>query len=160
MPTPEEFMRRAIALSRQNMLSNQENPFGAVVARGSEFIAEGVTQRIRTNDPSAHAELVAIRAAAKALGSNDLSGCDIYASGEPCPMCTALIWTTGIRTTYYGNSAADFAALGLDTSSVREQVRLPMEQRARPHIRLLADEAKLVLAEWQTLPQFARATQK
>jgi guanine deaminase len=155
--TPADFMRRAIALSRHNVIANAENPFGAVIVRDGRIIAEGVTQRLSTNDPTAHAEIVAIRLAAKALGKNDLSECEIYASGEPCPMCTAAIWYTGLRTVYYGNARAVFAELGLDTESVAAQVCLPASQRSRPHIQLLAQEARSVIDEWRMLPQFGSA---
>jgi len=158
MPSHEDFMRRAIELSRKK-LKLGERPFGAIVVRNGEIVGEGSSQQVSTNDPTAHAEITAIRNAARALGANDLSDCDIYTSCEPCPMCATMIWYTGIKTTYYANVRGDFRALGRDTESVVEQVRLPMEQRARPHIRLLADEAKRVLDDWQKTPEFEKVMQ-
>jgi guanine deaminase len=148
-------MRRAIALSRKK-LTLGERPFGSVVVHDGEIIGEGSAQQASTNDPTAHAEITAIRNAARALGSNDLRDCVIYTSCEPCPMCTAVIWYTGIKATYYANVRTDFNALGRDTGSVLDEVRRPIEERTRPHIRLLADEAKRVLDDWQKMPVFAK----
>lgn len=160
MGSPHEYMRRAIELSRKKMLAYGERPFGAVIVKDDEIVGEGSAEQLSTNDPTAHAEIVAIRAAAKRLGANDLSECELYTSCEPCPMCAAAIWYTGIRKVYYGNVRTDFQALGRDTGSVVEQVCLPIEQRARPHERFLGDEAKAVLDEWRTLPQFEAAMQR
>lgn len=153
----KDFMRRAIELSRREMLAKGERPFGSVVVKGDEIVGEGCADQLSTNDPTGHAEMNAIRAAAKRLQSNDLSECEIYTSCEPCPMCTAAIWYTGIRTTYYANLRTDFAVLGRDTNSVVEQTCAPIEKRMRPHVRMLEDEAKKVLDEWKALPQFTVA---
>ena len=150
MPTHEDFMRRAIALSRRK-LALGERPFGAVVVRDGQIIGEGSAQQVSTNDPTAHAEITAIRQAAHALGTNDLSGCTIYTSCEPCPMCTAVIWYTGIDATYYANVRTDFNMSGRDTASVVEQTCAPLDRRKRPHIRLLAAEAYQVLEDWQEM---------
>jgi guanine deaminase len=153
--THEDFMRRAIALSRKKLVLG-ERPFGCVIVRHGEVVGEGSAQQHSTNDPTAHAEITAIRNAARALGTNDLSECTLYTSCEPCPMCTAAIWYTGIAATYYGNVRTDFNSTGRDTGSVLEQTCLPMEKRARRHVRLLAGEAKQVIDDWQKMPEFAR----
>jgi tRNA(Arg) A34 adenosine deaminase TadA len=158
MPTPEEFLRRAIALSRAK-LADGERPFGAVVVHDGVVIGEGSAQQQASHDPTAHAEVVAIRAAAQALRSVDLRACELYTSCEPCPMCTALIYNTGIRAVYYGNVRADFAALGRDMGGVVEAVRLPVEERPG-HARLLPEEARQVLTDWQSMPQFAAAMRR
>jgi guanine deaminase len=159
MSTPEDFMRRAIELSRRK-LADGERPFGAVIVRNGEIIAEGSAQQLSTNDPTAHAEIVVIRAAAKARGTNDLSDCDLYTSCEPCPMCTGAIWYARLRKVYYANVTADFAALGRTTQQTAvEEARLPIEQRPR-YERLLAGEAQKVLDDWKKSPEFAAAMQR
>jgi guanine deaminase len=159
MQKSEEFMRRAIELSRQKLVDG-ERPFGAVIVRGSEIIAEGSAQQLSTNDPTAHAEIVAIRAAAKALGTNDLSECDLYTSCEPCPMCAGAIWYGRLRKTYYANVTADFEALGRTTQrAAAEETAAPITQRPR-YERLLASEARKVLDDWQKTAEFTAAMQR
>jgi guanine deaminase len=159
MSTPEDFMRRAIELSRRK-LADGERPFGAVIVRNAEILAEGSAQQLSTNDPTAHAEIVAIRAAANALGTNDLSECDLYTSCEPCPMCTGAIWYGRLRKTYYANVTADFEALGRTTQrTAADDAVLPIEQRPR-YERLLAGEARQVLEDWKKSPEFTAAMQR
>lgn len=143
-------MRRAIELSRE-ALAKGERPFGAVIVRGEEIIAEGHAQQGGTSDPTAHAEMTVIRAAAAHLGRTDLNDCELYASCDPCPMCVAAIWYAGLRKVYYGNTQADLREMfGRDTAAVLiEEVGRPLEHRTQPHERLLANEARRVLDEWQ-----------
>ncbi len=149
---PEDFMRRAIALSRAHMEANDGGPFGAVVALDGKIVGEGWNQVTSANDPTAHAEVVAIRDACRRLGRFSLAGAAIYTSCEPCPMClTAILWARLDRI-YYANDRADAAAAGFDDAEFYRQVALPMPARTTPATRLLADEAAQVFAAWQVKP--------
>ena len=121
-------MQQAIALATENVVSGHGGPFGAVIVRDGEVIATGVNLVTATNDPTAHAEVVAIRAACKALGSFSFKGCDVYTSCEPCPMCLAALYWARCDAIFYGNTAADAAAAGFDDSFLYDEVKLP----ARP----------------------------
>jgi len=134
-------MRQAIALATGNVLSGAGGPFGAVVVRDGKIIATGVNLVTSTNDPTAHAEVVAIRAACTALGSFQLHGCTVYTSCEPCPMCLAALYWSRCDAIFYGNSAADASAAGFDDSFLYKEVSSPVDQRKIPMTRLLADEA-------------------
>ena len=141
-------MRRAIELSRQKMEENHGGPFGAVIVRQGRIIGEGWNQVTSGNDPTAHAEVVAIRAACKALGNYRLEGCEIYTSCEPCPMCLAAIYWARLEHVYYANSRKDAAAIGFDDDLLYREISLPEEKRALPASRLLAEEAKEVFDSW------------
>lgn len=134
-------MRRAIALATENVLSGAGGPFGAVVVRGGEIIATGVNRVTATNDPTAHAEVVAIRAACQALGDFQLKGCVVYTSCEPCPMCLSALYWSRCDAIFYGNSAADASAAGFDDSFLYEEMKRPIDQRKIPMTRMLGDEA-------------------
>jgi guanine deaminase len=142
-------MRRAIALAIENVLSGNGGPFGAVVVRDGKIIATGANLVTSTNDPTAHAEVVAIRAACKALGSFQLHGCTVYTSCEPCPMCLAALYWSHCDAIFYGCSAADAAAAGFDDSFLYEEVRRPIDQRKIPTKRLLGDEAIESFNTWR-----------
>jgi tRNA(Arg) A34 adenosine deaminase TadA len=144
-------MRHAIALATANVASGG-GPFGAIVVRDSKVIATGVNQVTATNDPTAHAEVVAIRAACKALGTFQLTGCTVYTSCEPCPMCLAALYWSRCDAVYYGNSAGDAAAIGFDDSFLYEQVALPIEERKLPMQRLLTQEAITSFEAWRNQP--------
>ena len=145
-------MRRAIALATGNVLSRGGGPFGAVVVRDGKIIATGTNLVTSTNDPTAHAEVVAIRAACKALGDFQLAGCVVYTSCEPCPMCLGALFWSRCNAIFYGNSAADAADAGFDDAFLYEEVSRPLDQRRIPMTRLLADEAKESFDAWRTLP--------
>jgi tRNA(Arg) A34 adenosine deaminase TadA len=144
----QEFMRRAINLSRQKMEANCGGPFGAVIVKAGKVIAEGWNMVTSSNDPTAHAEMVAIRAACKALGDYKLDGCEIYTSCEPCPMCLAGIYWARLGHIYYANSRSDAAAIGFDDAFFYTQIGLPEDERSVPSQRLLPDEAQAVFADW------------
>jgi tRNA(Arg) A34 adenosine deaminase TadA len=146
------FMRRAIELSRLRMNANQGGPFGAVVVKDGAILAEGWNQVTSTNDPTAHAEVVAIREACRKLGSFNLAGCEIYASCEPCPMCLAAIYWARLDRAYYGNTRADAAAIGFDDAHIYDEIARPVAARAIPMTRLLAEEAASVFREWDAKP--------
>jgi tRNA(Arg) A34 adenosine deaminase TadA len=152
MTDPESFMRRAIALSREKMDANAGGPFGAVVAMDGRIVGEGWNQVTSTADPTAHAEVVAIRAAAAALGRHDLSGAVLYTSCEPCPMCLAAALWARVDAIVYGNDRADAAAIDFDDAYFYEQVCKPIDARAVPMTRLLADEARAVFDAWAEKP--------
>jgi tRNA(Arg) A34 adenosine deaminase TadA len=144
----EGYMRRALALARQGMIGNAGGPFGAVVVKDGRIVGEGFNRVTSTNDPTAHAEVVAIREACQALGTFDLSGAEIYASCEPCPMCLAAIYWARIGRIYYGNTREGAARIGFDDDHIYREFAVPMERRAIPMRRLLADEAEADFAAW------------
>ena len=152
----KDFMRRAIALSRQGMAEGRGGPFGAVVVSGGRIVGEGANQVTSTNDPTAHAEMVAIRAASTALGRFDLSGCEIYASCEPCPMCLGAIYWARIDRIHYGNTRAEAARIGFDDARIYEEVARPLDARTLPMVRLLPDEARVALDDWEAKPDRVR----
>ena len=121
-------MRQAIELSEENVRSGG-GPFGAVIVRDGRVIATGTNGVTRLNDPTAHAEVTAIRNAARALGTFDLSGCEIYTSCEPCPMCLGAIYWARIGKMYYGNDQEDARRIGFDDSFIYEEIALPPPQR-------------------------------
>lgn len=134
-------MRRAIALATENATSGRGGPFGAVVVRNGEIVATGTNLVTSSNDPTAHAEVVAIREACKALGDFQLSGCTVYTSCEPCPMCLAALYWSRCDAIFYGNSAADAADAGFDDSFLYQEVAKPIDQRTIPTQRMLGEEA-------------------
>jgi len=145
-------MQQAIALATENVLSRAGGPFGAVVVRDGEVIATGTNLVTSTNDPTAHAEVVAIRAACKALGDYQLAGCVVYTSCEPCPMCLAALYWARCEAIFYGNSAADAGDAGFDDSFLYAEISRPLDLRSIPMTRMLADEAKKSFDAWRTLP--------
>ncbi len=147
-----DFMRRAIALSEEMMRANRGGPFGAVVVRGREVIAEGFNMVTSANDPTAHAEMVAIRAACRALGSFSLAGAEIFSSCEPCPMCLGAIYWARLDRLWFANARADAAAIGFDDAYIYTEIALPIPARAIPTAQLLADEARAAFAEWAADP--------
>jgi tRNA(Arg) A34 adenosine deaminase TadA len=148
----ESHMRRAIALSLEMMRSGKGGPFGAVIAQGDRLIAEGFNQVTSENDPTAHAEVVAIRRACRALGRFDLSGCEIYTSCEPCPMCLSAIYWARLDRIWYANDRHDAAAIGFRDDFLYHEIPLPLAQRAIPTLRLLPQEGAAAFAEWQQKP--------
>ncbi len=144
----EDFMREAIALSKQSV-ERGGGPFGAVIVRGGEIIARASNSVTLLNDPTAHAEVNAIRAACASLGTFDLAGTEIYTSCEPCPMCLGAIYWAGIGRIYYGNTKQDAAAVGFDDSFIYDEIALPPLQRRVPAVELLRSEAIEGFRMWQ-----------
>jgi len=149
-------MRRAIALSRERSAAGEGGPFGAVVVQNGTIIGEGWNQVLGTNDPTAHAEIVAIRRACAHRGNFSLEGCEIYTSCEPCPMCLAAILWARIGRIYYANTRDDAAAIGFDDDYFYREVAKPMDKLAVPASRLLAGEARAVFSEWDARPDKVR----
>jgi guanine deaminase len=150
-PNPS-FMRQAIALATENVRSGQGGPFGAVVVRDGVVVGEGANRVTQTNDPTAHAEVRAIRAACAALGIFSLEGCEIYTSCEPCPMCLSAIYWAHIGRIWYGNTAADAARANFDDAVLYREVALPRAQRRIPSGVLLHDEAWASFQLWLDSP--------
>ncbi len=145
---PEDFMRQAIELSRQNVAKGG-GPFAAVIVKNGEVIATGCNQVTQANDPTAHAEVVAIRNACARLNNFQLDGCEIYTSCEPCPMCLGAIYWARPEKVYYANSKEDAAAIDFDDQFIYEELDRPLHQRQLPMIRLLAEEAIEAFRDWQ-----------
>jgi len=144
----EKFMRMAIELSKQNLNSAAGGPFGAVIVKNGRVVAASANRVIQQNDPTAHAEVSAIRLACQQLGTYDLTGCVIYTSCEPCPMCLGAIYWAHIDTIYYGNTKADAADIGFDDHFIYKELELPMNQRKLRIIQLLRDEALAAFKLW------------
>jgi len=144
-----EFMQKAIDLSRQKMQENCGGPFGCVIVKNGEIIAEGWNQVTSTNDPTAHAEITAIREACKKLNSFQLDGCDVYTSCYPCPMCLGAIFWARPRAVFYANTAEDAGKIDFDDAFIYEQIKLAPEKREIPFVQILRDEAIQVFGEWK-----------
>src|SRR5580700_5520037 len=127
--SPNPFMARAIALSLENVRTGAGGPFAAVVVKDGEIIAEGANSVTQTNDPTAHAEVVAIREACRKLQAFELKGCEIYTSCEPCPMCLGAIYWARPDCVYFGNTAEDAAKIGFDDSLIYDEAAKPHSQR-------------------------------
>jgi guanine deaminase len=145
----ENHMRRAIGLSLEMMRSGKGGPFGAVVVHQGKIIAEGFNQVTSSNDPTAHAEVVAIRLACQALNTFDLSGCELYTSCEPCPMCLGAIYWARPAAVYYANTRAEAASAGFDDSFIYDQVPLAPHDRALHMVHLPHDDALASFEEWR-----------
>lgn len=148
-PDPSAFMRRAIDLSRIHMEGGEGGPFGAVIVKGGAIVAEGWNRVTSTRDPTAHAEIVAIRGACAELERFDLRGCEIYTSCEPCPMCLAAIYWARLDRMWYANSRADAAAIQFDDAWLYREVALPPQARALSAEQLLREEALAVFRLWE-----------
>lgn len=148
----EHHLRRAIALSGEMMRSGNGGPFGAVIVYDGEIIAEGWNQVTTANDPTAHAEIVAIRAACARLGAFSLEGAMIYSSCEPCPMCLAAIYWARLDGLYFANSRDDAATIGFDDAALYGEIPKPIGERIMPTVRLDLAEARAVFDEWRAKP--------
>ena len=147
MDSKKKFMRKAIALSIDNV-ENGGGPFGAVIVKDGKIIATGVNGVTRHNDPTAHAEVTAIRKAAKKLGSFNLEGCEIYTSCEPCPMCLGAVYWARLDKMYYGNTKTDAKNIGFDDSFIYDEIELKPENRKVETVHLLNDEAIKAFEAW------------
>ena len=143
-----EFLRRAIGLATENVATGRGGPFAAVIVRDGKIVGEGVNTVTASHDPTAHGEVNAIRAAASALGSFTLAGCELYTSCEPCPMCLAAAYWARVDAIYYGASAADAARAGFDDAFLYEEIRKSGEERSLPSAQLIGDEAWSSFQTW------------
>lgn len=145
----DRFMLRAIELASENVRMGRGGPFAAIVVKDGQPVAEGTNLVTSTNDPTAHAEVVAIRRACEKLASFQLTGCELYTSCEPCPMCLGAIYWARPAAIYYGATHVDAAESGFDDSFIYQQTRLPVRQRAIPMIQIRGDEAKYPFEVWR-----------
>ncbi|HUL61223.1 MAG TPA: nucleoside deaminase [Anaeromyxobacteraceae bacterium] len=152
----ERYMRRALALAQEGMETGRGGPFGAVVVWEERIVGEGTNRVTSTHDPTAHAEVVAIRAACAGLGRFELRGAEIYTSCEPCPMCLSAIYWARLDRIWYGNDRTDAARIGFDDALIYREVALPPDARRLPMARLLADEARAAFAAWERKPDKVR----
>lgn len=148
----QRFMQMAIALSREGMNSGKGGPFGAIVVRGEEVIGKGCNNVLAHMDPTAHAEIIAIRNACSSTRDFHLEGCEIYTSCEPCPMCLGAIYWARPDKVYYANTRSDAAAIGFDDDFIYRELSLPISQRKIPLIALEHPEALQVFARWEKKP--------
>lgn len=146
------FMARAIELSIENVRTGRGGPFGSVIARNGSVIAEGTNRVTATNDPTAHAEIVAIRAACAKLGAFELTGCEIYASCEPCPMCLGAIYWARLDRIYFAGTAADASDAGFDDSFIYREFAQPQRQRRIAMVPLMREQALEAFRLWQAKP--------
>ena len=146
-PQDREFMLEAIRLANESVATGG-GPFGAVIVKDGEIVAASSNSVTIDNDPTAHAEVNAIRQACRKLGSFDLSGCVIYTSCEPCPMCLGAIYWAGIDRIYYGNPRADAAAINFDDNFIYEELSKELPERAIPILPLLGEEALETFRLW------------
>ncbi|MEA2107098.1 MAG: nucleoside deaminase [Bacteroidota bacterium] len=144
----EEFMREAVKLSFKN-INEGGGPFGAVIVKDGEIIAKGTNRVTANNDPTAHAEINAIREATQKLGTFDLSGCQIYSSCEPCPMCLGAIYWARLDKIYFANTKIDARDIDFDDSFIYEELKKPIEKRKIPTKQILREEAIMAFEKWR-----------
>jgi len=149
MSNHEKFMRIAIELSEYNVQQGTGGPFGAVVVKDGMIIARSGNRVVPTNDPTAHAEVSAIRLACQELETYNLEGCVIYTSCEPCPMCLSAIYWAHIDTIYYANDKTDAAKIGFDDQFIYDEIACEMKDRKIPVVQLLRDEAQSAFKLWE-----------
>lgn len=145
-------MQAAIELSIQRMREGRGGPFGAVIVKDGRILSQGSNEVTTSNDPTAHAEIVAIREACKILGTFRLDGCDIYTSCEPCPMCLSAIYWARISRIYYAATRQDAAAAGFDDDFLYQEIPRPIADRRLPAQQLLREQALTAFAEWRAKP--------
>ena len=154
--TANDHMRRAISLAEDNASSGNGGPFGAVIVKDGKVVAEGSNTVTVDNDPTAHAEVNAIRRACAVLGTFDLSGCELYTSCEPCPMCLAACYWAHISRVYYAAGRDDAAAAGFDDDMIYVEVAKPLDERKLPFIQLLPEEGLRPFLLWRSNPDKGR----
>jgi guanine deaminase len=146
------FMARAIELSIEGVQSGRGGPFGAVIVKDGEILGEGVNQVTSTKDPTAHAEMLAIRMACAKLGSFELKNCELYTSCEPCPMCLGAIYWARLARVYFANTAEDAAKFGFDDSLIYSELRQAHAHRRIPVIQMMREEALAGFHAWEAKP--------
>ncbi len=149
MTREEKFMIEAIKMSQKGVHENEGGPFGCIVVKGDKIVGRGNNKVTSTNDPTAHAEVVAIRDACKNIGAFQLDDCEIYTSCEPCPMCLGAIYWARPKVIYYANTRGDAAAIGFDDSMIYEEMSKSYADRKIPIISISRNEALQVFKEWK-----------
>ena len=147
----EEIMKYAVELSRRNVREGYGGPFAAVVVKDGSIIAEGTNSVTSENDPTAHAEVNAIRRACQTLKTYQLDGCEFYTTCEPCPMCLGAIYWARPDKVYYANTREDAASIGFDDLHIYQELTRPLKERKIPMIQLLRQEALTVFREWNEM---------
>ncbi len=148
MTREEKFMREAITLSEQAVANNEGGPFGCVIVRGDEIVGRGNNSVLATNDPTAHAEMMAIRDACKNLDTFQLTDCEIYTSCEPCPMCFGAIYWARPKSVYFANTKKDASTGGFDDSFIYHEINKPMDEKKIPFHHVQIDEAINAFKQW------------
>ncbi|HXM92702.1 MAG TPA: nucleoside deaminase [Candidatus Dormibacteraeota bacterium] len=146
-----ELMRRAIALALGNVRNGMGGPFAALIVKDGRVLAEGTNRVTFSNDPTAHAEIVAIREACRVLGNFELTGCELYATCEPCPMCLGAIYWTRLGRVFYGATATDASAAGFDDAFIYAELKKPVVERRTPMTQILREESCTIFTEWKQL---------
>ena len=149
MENQKKFMREAIRLSIENVQSGNGGPFGTVIVKNGNIIASGVNKVTQSSDPTAHAEIVAIRSACETLGTFQLVGCEIYCSCEPCPMCLGAIYWARPDRIYFANTKEDAADINFDDNFIYNELDVSTTQRKLPTTQLLRDEAQMAFTQWR-----------
>lgn len=149
MTREEKYMKEAVALSEKGMNNDEGGPFGCVIVKDGKIVGRGNNKVLSTNDPTAHAKIVAIRDACKNLVTFQLEGCEIYTSCEPCPMCLGAIYWARPDIIYYSNSKEDAKQAGFDDSLIYEEMKCDLKDRKIPIVRITTDEAEEVFRKWK-----------
>ena len=149
MENQKKFMREAIRLSIENVQSGNGGPFGTIIVKNGNIIASGVNKVTQSSDPTAHAEIVAIRSACETLGTFQLVGCEIYCSCEPCPMCLGAIYWARPDRIYFANTKEDAADINFDDNFIYNELDVSISQRKLPTTQLLRDEAQMAFKQWR-----------
>jgi guanine deaminase len=147
-----QFMARAIKLAIENARSGRGGPFAAVIVKDGRILAEGTNRVTASNDPTAHAEIVAIRAACTALGAFRLDGCELYTTCEPCPMCLGAVYWARPARVFFAASAADAAAAGFDDAFIYDQIALAWADREIPFVEMMREESLACFRAWAEKP--------
>ena len=150
------YMRRAIELARKGVESGDGGPFGAVIVKDDRIVGEGWNRVLADNDPTAHGEISAIRDACRSLETFDLSGCEIFTTGQPCPMCLAAIYWARINTVYFGFSVQDAAGIGFDDKFIFDEFTRPAEKRTISQVQILKNEALALAEEFVSNPDHVK----
>ena len=153
--THQPFLARAVELATENV-GHGGGPFGAVVVKDGRIVAGGANRVTASNDPTAHAEIVAVRAACEVLGSFQLEGCDVYCSCEPCPMCLGALYWARVRTVYFAATSEDAAGAGFDDRFIYEEIARPPHERAMAMVQVEIEGAKKPFARWKDAPRRTR----
>jgi tRNA(Arg) A34 adenosine deaminase TadA len=152
----QKFLERAIELAELGMRAGQGGPFGAVIVRGDQVLAEGQNQVTSAHDPTAHAEICAIRAACRAVSDFSLAGAEIYSSCEPCPMCLSAIYWARLDRLYFAASREDAAEIGFDDAFLYREIPLAATDRRLPSVQALRAEARAMMLPWKQIPSERR----
>jgi tRNA(Arg) A34 adenosine deaminase TadA len=144
-----EFMKRAIVLALENVSTGSGGPFAAVIVKDNRVVAEGTNRVTRSNDPTAHAEIVAIREACRVLADFQLSGCDLYTTCEPCPMCLGAIYWARPARIFYAATAADAADAGFDDAFIYDELKIVPAERRIPMAQLLREDSLVIFSAWK-----------